>query len=143
MDTKKIKELIALARERGIGELEFGEGSMKVSFKLKPSSSEGRREPEAKPETPGKEGEGQSPGENWIRSPMVGVFRPQDGSASEGTAVAAGDVIGHVESMGILNEVTSDVAGVVTKIEIGDGDPVEYGQPLVLVKTQAKPSSQD
>lgn len=138
MDKRRVKELIALARERGVGELEFGEGLMRVSFKLKPSP------PGRAPGSQAAAGSGAAPqadsaqaSGHWIRSPMVGLFRSEDGFVAEGSTVAAGDVIGHVESMGILNEVTSDVAGVVSKVEIGDGDPVEYGQALVLVHTGA------
>ena len=46
----------------------------------------------------------------------------------------AGQVIGIVEAMKLMNEIQSDVSGVVTKICVQDGEGVEYGQPLIYVQ---------
>jgi acetyl-CoA carboxylase biotin carboxyl carrier protein len=51
--------------------------------------------------------------------------------------VSAGDVIGEIESMGLRNEATCEVGGVVTEIYLDDGEPVEYGQPIMAVAVQA------
>ena len=46
----------------------------------------------------------------------------------------AGQVVGAIESMKLLNDVVSDVTGVVIGTMVEDGTPVEYGEPLVLVE---------
>jgi len=51
----------------------------------------------------------------------------------EGDAVAAGQVIGAVEAMGMLNRIQSERPGVVREMLVRDGQPVEYGQPLLVV----------
>ena len=67
------------------------------------------------------------------RSPAVGYFVP--GAASEvGRAVRGGDVLGHVEMLGIHHDVTAPVDGVVIRTIASSGEAVEYGQPLVLVE---------
>jgi acetyl-CoA carboxylase biotin carboxyl carrier protein len=73
-----------------------------------------------------------------ITAPVVGVFRRNAGGKGEavldeGDAVAAGQVIGAVEAMGMLNRIQSERAGVVREMLVRDGQPVEYGQPLLVV----------
>jgi biotin carboxyl carrier protein len=74
-----------------------------------------------------------------ITSPVVGVFRRSSGSPAEpvldqGDAVAPGQVVGAVEAMGMLNRVQSERAGVVQEVLVREGQPVEYGQPLLVVR---------
>ena len=74
-----------------------------------------------------------------ITAPVVGVFRRNAGGKGEailadGDAVAPGQVVGAVEAMGMLNRVQSERAGVVQEILVRDGQPVEYGQPLLVVR---------
>ena len=74
-----------------------------------------------------------------IESPMVGTFyrSPRPGSpvfTDVGQTVAVGDVICILEAMKIMNEIEADKAGVVAKILVEDGEPVEFGQPLFALK---------
>ena len=74
-----------------------------------------------------------------ITSPVVGVFRRNAGGKGEvileaGDAVAAAQVVGAVEAMGMLNRVQSERSGVVLEVMVREGQPVEYGQPLLLVR---------
>ena len=74
-----------------------------------------------------------------ITAPVVGVFRRNAGGRGEpvladGDAVAAGQVVGAVEAMGMLNRIQSERAGVVQEMLVRDGQPVEYGQPLLVVR---------
>ena len=73
-----------------------------------------------------------------ITAPVVGVFRRNAGGKGEavldeGDAVAGGQVVGAVEAMGMLNRIQSERAGVVQEMLVRDGQPVEYGQPLLVV----------
>ena len=72
--------------------------------------------------------------EHYILAPMVGVFHAIDGIAKVGTRISAGQVVGAIESMKLLNDVVSDVSGVVSEVLFEDGTPVEYGQALCKVK---------
>ncbi|MCC7371581.1 MAG: acetyl-CoA carboxylase, biotin carboxyl carrier protein [Chloroflexi bacterium] len=74
-----------------------------------------------------------------ITAPVVGVFRRSAGGKGEvildaGDAVSAGQVVGAVEAMGMLNRVQSERSGVVQEVMVREGQPVEYGQPLLLVR---------
>lgn len=74
-----------------------------------------------------------------IKSPMVGTFysaSSPDSKAfvSEGNEVSKGDVLCIIEAMKLMNEIESDVNGVVKEILVRDGEMVEYGQPLFKVK---------
>lgn len=74
-----------------------------------------------------------------VRSPMVGTAyrRPSPGATAFveiGTQVKAGDKILLVEAMKTFNEITAPKAGTVTHILVDDGQPVEYGEPLVVIE---------
>ena len=73
-----------------------------------------------------------------IHSPMVGTFyrAPAPGAKTfveVGKAVQKGDVICIVEAMKMMNQIKADKAGTVSAILVEDGEPVEYGQPLVTI----------
>ena len=73
-----------------------------------------------------------------VTSPIVGIFRRATGGsdppAEEGAAVEAGHAVGAVEAMRMLSRVQTDRAGVIQEVLVRDGQPVEYGQPLVVLK---------
>ena len=74
-----------------------------------------------------------------ITSPVVGIFRwggAGDGQAriEEGDHVAAGQSVGAVEAMRMLNRVQSEREGLVERVLVQDGQAVEYGQPLFVLR---------
>jgi acetyl-CoA carboxylase biotin carboxyl carrier protein len=78
------------------------------------------------------------PGRYAVRSPIVGTFyrSPEPGAApfvAVGELVRPGQVIGIVEAMKLMNEVTADRGGRVAEVLVADGQPVEYDQPLVAL----------
>ena len=148
MDLRKLKKLIDLVEESGISELELTEGEEKVriSRALMPSSApvmQYMQAPQAVSHAAPvptaaapvvAEVEGQS-----VKSPMVGTFYRSSSPDSKafvdvGTKVAVGDTLCIIEAMKLLNEIESDVAGVVTKILLENGQPVEYGEPLFIIE---------
>jgi acetyl-CoA carboxylase biotin carboxyl carrier protein len=77
-----------------------------------------------------------------IASPSVGLFWRAPSPSSPpfvevGARVSAGDTVGIVEVMKLMNHVVAPVAGGVTAIHVADGDMVEFGQPLVVVDPEA------
>lgn len=78
--------------------------------------------------------------EHKILAPLVGTFhvwaKPRGGAVvAVGDRVKAGQLVGTIESLNVLNEVESPVAGRVTEIHVQEGQPVEYGQLLVTLDT--------
>jgi acetyl-CoA carboxylase biotin carboxyl carrier protein len=78
-------------------------------------------------------------GEIDIKSPMIGTFyrapSPEAGNYAEiGTEVNADTVVCIIEAMKVMNEIKSEVKGIVTQVLIENGKPVEFGQPLFKVR---------
>jgi len=76
---------------------------------------------------------------NAIRSPMVGTayLSPEPGASqfvSVGGTVKAGDTLLIVEAMKVMNPITAPAAGTVKAILVGNGQPVEFDQPLIVVE---------
>jgi acetyl-CoA carboxylase biotin carboxyl carrier protein len=73
-----------------------------------------------------------------VTAPLVGLFhvwaRPKGGAlVAVGDTVKVGQVVGTIQSLNIINEVESHVAGRVSEIFVLDGQAVEYGQPLMTI----------
>jgi len=74
-----------------------------------------------------------------IKSPIVGTFyrkpKPESPAFAEiGQSVKKGDIVCIIEAMKLFNEIESDVSGEIVKIFVEDAQPVEFDQPLFLVK---------
>ncbi len=80
-----------------------------------------------------------TPAGELITSPMVGTFysapSPKDTPyVQEGDTIQIGDRVGIVEAMKMMNEIESEISGRIVKILVKNGQPVEYGQPLMVVE---------
>src|SRR6202161_2817599 len=78
-------------------------------------------------------------GEIEIKSPMIGTFyrspSPEAGSYVEiGSEVNVDTVVSIIEAMKVMNEIKAEIKGVITKILVENGKPVEFGQPLFKVR---------
>ena len=150
MDQRKLKKLIDLVQESGIGELEITEGEEKVRISRQSSGQPvimaggmqpmamgaAAAAPAAAVEAPAAPPE---PTGHTLKSPMVGTFyrAPSPGAPNfveVGQAVVKGQTLCIIEAMKLLNEIESDVAGQVKAILVENGQPVEYGQPLFLIE---------
>ena len=74
-----------------------------------------------------------------ITSPLVGVFyaapsEDADPFVKAGDSVKKGQVVGIVEAMKLMNEITSDCDGVVREVCVENAEAVEYGQPLFVIE---------
>ncbi len=80
-------------------------------------------------------------GEIDVKSPMIGTFyrapSPEATNYIEvGSTVNAETVVCIIEAMKVMNEIKSEVSGVVTQVLVENGKPVEFGQPLFKVRPQ-------
>ncbi len=156
MDIRKVKKLIEMLEESGIDEIEIHEDkdSVRVSRNRNPvmqtpvvvparetqstghHDAGGAGEQSAQKTEPKEETE---PEENLVRAPMVGIFyesqapgKPSFVELSQ--AVKKGDVLCIIEAMKIMNQVESDRDGVISRIMVANGEPVEYGQSLFVIR---------
>lgn len=149
MDLRKLKKLIDLVQESGIGEIEITEGEEKVRISrqvnappmimapaMSPMAMPGHALPGA-PAAPAVAAP-EEPKGHTLKSPMVGTFyrAPSPGAPAfveVGQAVTKGQTLCIIEAMKLLNEIESDIAGTIKAILVENGQPVEYGQPLFIV----------
>jgi oxaloacetate decarboxylase alpha subunit len=137
---ERIRELVRIVQESGVGEVTIEEAGMRVSVRRTPDPIEpvlaaaaGEGAAEAEEELPAV----QPLGDGLVRveSPMVGTFyrAPQPGAppfVEEGDAVGPGQTLCILEAMKLMNEVKAEVEGVVRAIHVGNAEPVEFGQLL-------------
>ncbi|MEM9759992.1 MAG: acetyl-CoA carboxylase biotin carboxyl carrier protein [Pseudomonadota bacterium] len=159
MDIRKVKKLIELLEESGIGEIEIKEGeeSVRISrgvsgtLAAPPSYAPApvpvavtapAPAPGAAPSPAETETSAAPAGENTqghvVKSPMVGTFyrSPSPSSPSfveVGKTVKAGDVLCIVEAMKMMNQIEADVSGTIEAVLVENGEPVEFDQPLFSI----------
>lgn len=153
MDLRKLKTLIDLVAESDIAELEVTEGESKVRI-VKSSAqpqgqmvmmpSNGMQQFSAQAPAPAAPAAAPAPvipaepTGQVIKSPMVGTFYRSSAPGAAafvevGTSIKEGDTLCIIEAMKLLNEIDAEVSGVVTKIMVENGQPVEFGQPLFVI----------
>ncbi len=132
IDKKIIEELVKLLKEYNLSEIEYGEGNTKVKVSRATSNS-GIISIEQNKKKPN-----ENNGTN-VTSPIVGTayLAPEPGAkkfVEVGQKVKKGQTIMIVEAMKTMNHVPSTENGTVSKILVKDGEPVEFGQPLISIK---------
>ncbi|MDQ2963831.1 MAG: acetyl-CoA carboxylase biotin carboxyl carrier protein [Pseudomonadota bacterium] len=151
MDLRKLKTLIELVESSGIAELEISEGEERVRITrslppvTSPATAQGAQSgaPAAALESPQPTAPGAAAAQaesegHVVKSPMVGTFYRSASPGAKpfveiGDEVQAGDPLCIIEAMKLMNEIEADQAGVVKAILIENGQPVEYGQALVVL----------
>jgi len=152
MDIRKVKKLIELLEESGIAEIEINEGeeSVRISrygqggpapapIQYAPApAAAAPAVPTAAADTDDSS-ESNVPSGHAVKSPMVGTFytAPSPGASDfckVGDSVSEGDTVCIIEAMKILNQIEADKSGIVKAILIDNGQPVEFGQSLVIIE---------
>ncbi len=137
---ERIREIVRIVQESGVGEITLEESGMRVSIRRTPEplepelqlpATEFAEEPAAEPSP----AEPSSDGLVRVEAPMVGTFyrAPQPGAppfVEEGDTVAAGQTLCILEAMKLMNEIKAEVEGIVRGIHARNAEPVEYGQLL-------------
>ena len=136
INKKLIKELVTCLEENNLSELEYSEKDIKIkvarnSFKENNKIEISTNKSELKEDkiTTGIE----------IKSPIIGTayLAPEPGGkkfVEIGKKIKKGDTVMIVEAMKTMNHVPSTIDGVVKKVVVEDGQPVEYGQTLVILE---------
>lgn len=148
MDIRKVKKLIELFEESSIDELEIHEAEESVrisrhrqqSVQYAPPYYGAPPPPSAAAATALVSTEPALPDGHVVLSPMVGTFYLSASPGQKpfveiGRNVSIGETLCIIEAMKILNQIESDCAGVVRAVLAEDGQPVEFGQPLFVIKT--------
>jgi acetyl-CoA carboxylase biotin carboxyl carrier protein len=147
MDIRKVKKLIELLDESGIAEIEITEGEESVRISrysqnapaapivaapvaVAPAAAAplAAEAPAAEPEE-----EGFS-----VAAPMVGTFYASSSPGAApyvqvGDRVNEGDTLCIIEAMKMMNQIEADVSGVIKSIRVQNGEPVEYGQTMIVI----------
>ena len=148
MDIRKVKKLIELLEDSSLSEIEIVEGEESVRL------VRGGKTVQAMPvaaapivtqavaapaPAPVAESEDQIPEGEAVLSPMVGTFYEASGPEAQpfvslGQQVGVGDILCIIEAMKMFNQIEADVSGTVVAILAENGQPVEYDQPLFVIR---------
>ena len=148
LDQELIRELAQLLTETGLTEIEIDREGMRVRVARQPTA--GPATPAAvaavipaavAPAQPAAAGADADPAKHpgCVRSPMVGVayVSPEPGAppfVSVGTRVSQGQTLLIIEAMKTMNHIPAPKAGVVTQVLVANNQPVEFGEPLVIIE---------
>ena len=136
INKKIIEELVNYLKEFNLSEIEYAEGSTKVKVSKSLNNAIVTSDKVIKKNPNVKTDNDSSP---KITSPIVGTayLAPEPGAkkfVEEGQKIKKGQTIMIVEAMKTMNHVPSTHDGIVSKILVKDGEPVEFGQPLISLK---------
>lgn len=157
MTLDEIRELIKLASETGVAELEVQKADDRVRIRLEkpasvtvtqpiyqpalapPPATPPEPAPEAAPATVHPGEKPPSDGTVLIKSPIVGTFYESSAPGSApfvrvGETVHPGKVLCIIESMKLMNEIEAEISGVIEARLVPNGQPVEYGEALFVIR---------
>ena len=134
INKKIIEELVGYLKEFKLSKIEYSEGNTKVMVSKVISNSSIISSDVEKKQTVKIKDEGKR-----VTSPIVGTayLAPEPGAKNfveVGQKIKKGQTIMIVEAMKTMNHVPSTQSGIVSKVLIKDGEPVEFGQPLISIK---------
>ena len=138
----RVRDILALVEASDVDELVIEEGDLKVSVRKVAPAAEPQAvalTPSAADEQPPAAAGAESNGYHVIRSPMVGTFYRAPSPSAEpfvavGDTVRSGQTLCVLEAMKLMNELGSDVDGIVREVLVANGDAVEYGQELFAIE---------
>jgi len=155
MDIRKVKKLIELLDESGIAEIEITEGEESVRISryaqgvpAAPAApvavaapAPAAAAPAAAAPVPAAPAEPEEDG-FLVTAPMVGTFYAASSPGAApyvqvGDRVNEGDTLCIIEAMKMMNQIEADVSGVIKSIRVQNGEPVEYGQTLIVIDQRA------
>ena len=145
-DPEAIRSLANILRDVGLTEIEIVEADRRIRLVRAPAPVVAAPVPatsapppiQAAPAAPDEAPPDETPPAGAVTSPMVGVvfLTPDPGSppfVTPGQAVTAGQTVLLIEAMKTFNQIKAPRAGTVTRLLVENGQPVEYGQPLLVI----------
>jgi acetyl-CoA carboxylase biotin carboxyl carrier protein len=142
IDAKLVRKLADLLDETGLGELEYSIDNWKIRV-AKPTIASSTLNQNIPNMTEINTGEAaleqkMSQGLETLKSPMVGTayLTPDPDTppfVDIGSSVKEGDIVLIIEAMKVMNPIPAHQSGTVRQILIGSGDPVEFGQPIMVI----------
>lgn len=157
IDVKQVRELAEMMAEHGLSEIRLRDGEMLVSLRKGPLGEPvvvtshampptpimpaAPAPAPAAPSAPAPAAPASDEGLTPIRSPMVGTFYARHDPESPtfvqvGSQVDATSTVCIIEAMKVFNEIKAEISGTIERILVQNEQPVEYGQPLMLVRTK-------
>jgi acetyl-CoA carboxylase biotin carboxyl carrier protein len=149
MDTEFIRKLAKLLEETNLGEIEMADGDRRIrvarpNMASAPTSSQGPAGAAASPTTAAGSAAAAAAGDaskhpGAVKSPMVGTayLSPEPGKpvfVHVGDKVTAGQTLLIIEAMKTFNPIKAPKAGTVAQILVDNAQPVEFGEPLMIVE---------
>jgi acetyl-CoA carboxylase biotin carboxyl carrier protein len=133
-----IRELMEAMRRSRIGELKITKGDFSLELEAARETA-AVPAPLSPPDTAQPAAEQREYTGQVVKSPLVGAYYAAPAPDKEpyirvGDRVEKGDVLFIIESMKLMNEVTSDYSGIITEILAENGQGVEYGQPILVIE---------
>ena len=139
IDTRLVRKLAGILTDTGLTEIEVERGTLKIRVSRQASGAPVQAYAPA-PQAYAAPAPAAAPARGEpVKSPMVGTayLAPQPGADAfikVGDKVAAGQTLLIVEAMKTMNPIPSPRAGTVVDILVTDGDPIEFGEPLVILE---------
>jgi acetyl-CoA carboxylase biotin carboxyl carrier protein len=148
IDPALVRELAQLLTDNELTEIEVADGERRIKVVREPAPIIGASAPVAEPTAAPAATPAQAPATEpaaaeeisgtAVKSPMVGTayLSAEPGGkpfAEVGDSVKAGDTLLIVEAMKVMNPITAPEGGVIKKIMVADGQPVEFDQPLIVI----------
>jgi len=157
MDLKLVKNLLDLISESELNEVSIEEGGFKLKVKKQSDAPAPQlqyqmpAQHQAAPATPQSSAPSSSqsggsaeksenkPDGEVVKSPIVGTYYEAPSPDSDpfikvGDSIGKGDTLCIIEAMKIMNEIDAEFSGTIQKILVSDGQPVEFDQPLFIIK---------
>ena len=146
IDTDVVRDLAQILKETDLTTIEVEHGALRIrvareaaavvhapAYAAPPAPA-----PAAAPSAPAAPAAAEKPAGDEVKSPMVGTvyLQPQPGAApfiKVGDTVSEGQTLVLVEAMKTMNPIPAPRAGKVVQLLVGDAQPVEYGEPLVVL----------
>ena len=148
IDKNKIKELTNYLDELGLSELEYGDKDLKIKVsKWQHAPSDNSSNPTSSNQVVSVAASNSTAAEEKpkaisgteVKSPIIGTayHAPEPGAkkfSEIGKRIKKGETIMIIEAMKTMNHVPSTVDGIIKEICVEDGQPVEYGQTIIIVE---------
>ena len=148
MDIRKVKKLIELLEESGLSEIEITEGEDKVRISKQTTSRSNDSQTMVYSNQMQENNEGSSNhkqilrnGLHEVKAPMIGTYYQAAEPGAEsfvkvGDPISQGDTLCIIEAMKMMNKIESDADGIIERVLVQNGDPVEFDEVLFLISKQ-------